>query len=252
MLGFSSLFDAHFHLFSTKNVKNVEINAEFCQKIGGGCSCGVSKDDFFTQKAFIQQNNLSSKIKLCYGIHPWYGDFSQVDFLELLLKGDEICAVGETGFDLFTPELKEKLEIQKICWNAQLELAEKYNKPVVIHCRKGLRFVVADSKKLCRLPAVVFHGFGGNVQEAQMLMSKIPQSYFSFGSGILREGSRAEAAFRELPLERLLLESDEMGIDLLGKIYEKAGVLRWEKDGMESEKILVEMKKNYKKAFVSI
>ena len=80
-----------------------------------------------------------------------------------------------------------------------------------------------------------------------MLMSKIPQSYFSFGSGILREGSRAETAFRELPLERLLLESDEMGIDLLGKIYEKAGVLRWEKDGMESEKILVEMKKTIKK-----
>ena len=105
MLGFSSLFDAHFHLFSTKNVKNVEINAEFCHKIGGGCSCGVSKDDFFTQKAFIQQNNLSSKIKLCYGIHPWYGDFSQVDFLELKEENDWQIDINELK-NLIRPDTK--------------------------------------------------------------------------------------------------------------------------------------------------
>ena len=68
-------------------------------------------------------------------------DTSEIKYdnaIENMTKYDKVFAIGECGFDLFTDEYKSSFVEQKEIWNAQLELAIKYDKPIIVHCRKGM------------------------------------------------------------------------------------------------------------------
>ena len=59
--------------------------------------------------------------------------------IEKLIKADDngkIVAVGEIGLDYYWN--KENKELQKIIFKKQIELANKYNLPIVIHTRDAI------------------------------------------------------------------------------------------------------------------
>lgn len=242
MLEFSSFFDAHFHLFSPKfgeNQVNLPQNGRVCCS---GISCAVSKQDFMNQEKYLADHSLEKTLKLSFGIHPWYLNLEDADFLEELLKSGRIAAAGEAGFDLYTQELKERAEQQEKAWDIQLSLAEQYGFPLVIHCRKALPRILADSGRLRRIPAVLFHGFSGSREQMEETLRKIPGAFFGFGSLVLKESGRAVECLRDVPGENFLLETDEAGSDLLGEIYRRAGEIR----GTEVENIIESVNSNCK------
>ena len=141
------------------------------------------------------------------------------DFLENLLEDKKISFIGEAGFDYFTSEFREAENLQEEIWNIQLDLALKYNIPLVVHCRKANHKLFEYSKKLSQLPEVLFHSFMGPPVEAQTLLNHGINAYFSFGKQVFNGNKKVIACVKELPFEKILSETDAPFQFLKGEEY---------------------------------
>lgn len=236
MLEFSSFFDAHLHFFYSNEREDV-LSKLAAAPWAKGISCCHSVTEFEeTEKLRDALMLCHRELFLSFGLHPQSPDMSLAPFLEQLLVQDRIQAVGEAGFDFFTPELKETQSLQEQALVLQVELAAKYNKPLVIHVRKALENLFRDIKLLQKVPAILFHSFPGTSTEAESLLKKLPDSYFSFGKQISNGNKKSISCLKDLPVDHLLLETDAPYQTLKGEsftsvldiqtVYEKAFSLR--------------------------
>ena len=210
------LFDAHFHYSVCKEL-GLELPA-FDKGIDWqGISCAHSIKEYEIQKT------APSTIIQAYGMHPQNAAYENVnesaDFLENLLRKNLISFIGEAGFDYFSDEYKETAELQEQIWNIQLELALKYEKSLVIHCRKANHKLFEYSRQLKKLPEVLFHSFMGPPVEAKSLLERGINAYFSFGKQLLNGNKKAIACVHELPSDRILAETDAPFQTLKGEKY---------------------------------
>ncbi len=195
------LFDAHFHfaVCVKQGICNLPENWQ-------GISCAHSKEEFMIQK------DAPACVIQAYGMHPQNAGNENIkescDFLEALISDRKIELIGESGFDYFTEEFRSASLIQEEIWNIQLELALKYQLPLVVHCRKANHKLFEYSKKLSQLPEVLFHSFMGPPVEALSLCSHGINAYFSFGKQLLNNNKKTIACVKELPLQRILPETD--------------------------------------------
>lgn len=163
----------------------------------------------------------------CYsiGIHPWYIDPQQwtkhLDFMETKMSDPACLAMGECGLDkrIYIP-----WELQVEVFEAQIQLAERYQKPLVIHCVGAYSELIALKKKNHIKVPVIIHGFSKNTQVAQELIKA--GCYLSFGKYLLRNPELKEV-FLSVPSDKLFLETDtiEEGIQ---EVYFKAAVYKSE------------------------
>ncbi|MDR3312246.1 MAG: TatD family hydrolase [Spirochaetaceae bacterium] len=148
-----------------------------------------------------------------FGIHPQEDTHlpgvlaERAAFLENLLREGKLDAVGEAGFDLW-PEYAGNIARQEEAWHIQLDLAARYGKPLVVHCRKALHLIFRDAALLKRLPAAVFHSFPGSPEEARALLRRGVGAFFSLGKPLLNHQKRAARSALDLPLAHLLAETD--------------------------------------------
>lgn len=170
------------------------------------CSSAHSWEEFQLVEAAAQEH--PGRVMATFGIHPQNPRRDLYPVLEQLAGEGRIQAVGEAGFDLFTPELAAGLPQQLEVWHLQLELAKKYQLPLVVHCRKAMDKVFMYTKELKALPAVVFHAYPGSPQEARNLLRHGVNAYFSFGKELIRGRRNSIQCVESLPLERLLAETD--------------------------------------------
>ena len=148
-----------------------------------------------TEQEFLFVESLSQKypnhVFQTFGIHPQNPDVTLFPLLEKLAEEQRLSAVGEAGFDFFTLEFAAMWDMQREVWHLQLELAQRYQLPLVIHCRRAMDKIFLYCKELKKLPAVVFHSFPGSCQEAQNLLQRGIEGYFSLkindGNGAISE-----------------------------------------------------------------
>ncbi len=214
MLDFCNLnfVDSHLHLADCKKFENLkEIFSSDCKNFSKySClSCSQTENEFLEQKKLKSEleKNQNLKINLAFALHPQNPSLKYLDFLENLLKTKQISVLGEMGFD-FWGDYKNFQKEQQILWNTQLELAEFYKIPVVLHFRKELENIFSSAARLKNLPGVMFHSFFWAENEAFSILKKIPTSYFSFGKQLLNENKKSISCVKSLPLENLLLETD--------------------------------------------
>ena len=211
-----NLFDAHFHYAVCKGM-GIEI-PDFGEGISWqGISCAHSKEEYEIQK------NAPACVIQAYGMHPQNAANENIEdsrgFLENLLSKNLISFIGEAGFDFFTDEYKAAASLQEEIWNIQLELALKYSKGLVVHCRKANHKLFEYSKQLRQVPEVLFHSFMGPPAEARSLLERGINAYFSFGKQIMNGNKKAIACVQELPWERVLSETDAPFQFLKGEKY---------------------------------
>ena len=211
-----NLFDAHFHYAVCK-----ELGIELPDFGGGiswsGISCAHSKEEYQIQA------QAPSQVIQAYGMHPQNAANEDIKestaFLENLLSKNLISFIGEAGFDFFTDDFKAAAALQEEIWNIQLELALKYNIPLVVHCRKANHKLFEYSRQLRRLPEVLFHSFMGPPVEARSLLERGINAYFSFGKQVMNGNKKVIACVQELPSERILAETDAPFQFLKGEKY---------------------------------
>ena len=157
------------------------------------------------------------------GIHPWYIVEDRIDedleIIESKLIDEKCLAIGECGLD---KRIEIPMALQQMVFEKQLALAEKYKKPVVIHCVAAFQEVIAIKKKMAISVPMIIHGFSKNKETAEQLIAN--GFYISFGKYLLRN-PELELVFKSIPKERLFLETDtiEEGI---AAVYELAAKYR--------------------------
>ena len=144
----------------------------------------------------------------CLGLHPTSVDAMwEHEMMEMEAHLDrDIWAIGEIGIDCYWS--KEFLEQQKEVLRIQLEMASKRDLPVIIHSRESTELII-NILKDCRHLGLrgVFHAYSGS-KETFRELDRLGDWYIGLG-GVLtyKKASIAETA-REIPLERILLETD--------------------------------------------
>lgn len=140
------------------------------------------------------------------GIHPWFivEDCIEADLaiIESKLQESSCLAVGECGLD---KRIEIPFALQQTVFERQLLLAEKYQKPVVIHCVAAFQELIAIKKALKISVPFLIHGFSKNEQVAKELLAN--GCYLSFGKYLLRM-PQLESVFCVMPNDQFFLETD--------------------------------------------
>ena len=147
----------------------------------------------------------------CYpmmGLHPCDVKDDYEEELKIIkshLDKGKYVAIGEIGIDLYWE--KSTLDIQKKAFRQQLEWAKEYDLPVAIHIRKSFDkiFEILEEVNDQNLRGV-FHCFTGSKEQGQ----KAIEMGFMLGIGgvVTFKNSGLDKTLKELPLEKLLLETD--------------------------------------------
>ncbi|OGG00168.1 hypothetical protein A2Y99_02410 [Candidatus Gottesmanbacteria bacterium RBG_13_37_7] len=215
--------DTHAHLnFKTFNKDLNEVISRAEKK-------GVEKiiipgADFDSSKKAVE---ISQNFPSCFssiGIHPHHAqelsdlllqnEIKQIeDKLLPLCKQKKVIAVGEAGLDYFTyknhlPLTDQKIKIQKELFLLQLNLAQKNNLPLILHCREAhddlLKLLTQFNKK--RLSGV-FHCFGGDKNHLRQVLEM--GLYIGFDGNITYpENIKLQNLVELTPLNRILIETD--------------------------------------------
>ncbi len=155
--------------------------------------------------ALLQQEMQRQQGWQSAGIHPWYiyNVRAQLEKLQMLVETLPIVAIGEAGLDKLcdTP-----MDWQQEAFRQQVQMAEDYQKPLIVHCVKAWPELIAVKKQLRPVQPWIIHGFRGNGVLASQLIAQ--GCFLSFG-----------AKYNPLALQaawplHLLAETDESPINI--------------------------------------
>lgn len=150
------------------------------------------------------------------GLHPWdvTEDFeNQLNALEKLLANPRIAAVGECGFDTLKGPSHD---LQEQAFIRQIELSERYAKPMILHVVRDFDSVIRLRKQLKPTQSWLIHGFRGGPEQMNQLYAQ--GILVSFG---LKHNPES---LRQVPSDRLFLETD--GVGPISQVISDAATLR--------------------------
>lgn len=150
------------------------------------------------------------------GIHPWYINESRLEsdlkIIEEKLQLKQCLALGECGLD---KRIEIPMELQIAVFEKQIALAEKYQKPLVLHLVAAFDELIAIKNRLQISVPIIIHGFSKNQQVAKQLIDN--GLYLSFGKYLLRNPD-LESVFQSIPNDRFFLETDTIE-ETLQEVY---------------------------------
>ncbi len=176
------------------------------------------------------------------GIHPWYIVEDRMDadlkIIEDKLKEHNCLAIGECGLD---KRIEIPFEQQILVFEKQLALAEKYKKPVVIHCVAAYQEVISVKKKLKISVPMIIHGFSKNSQVADQLIGA--GFHLSFGKFLLQNPD-LKTVLQNIPNDRFFLETDTIQ-ESIQEVYELASKYK----ELKMDELQSVISNNYKNVF---
>ena len=143
------------------------------------------------------------------GVHPEEaGGLSEEDMqlLKKLSGHNKVCAIGEIGLDYHYDDVPK--DVQKYWFDRQLTLAEEVNLPVIIHDREAHSDCIDILKKhdIKRIGGVM-HCYSGSGEMAKDIFAL--GMYFGFGGTVtFKNAKKVQRAAAEVPLERIVIETD--------------------------------------------
>lgn len=202
---FTNIFDAHAHYDDEKFSEDRErLIASLPSKgVVGVVNASV---DLETAKTALSYAEKYSFMYVAVGIHPENLDNLESDYLDKLARlysKEKAVAIGEIGLDYYWDIPRDP---QHKVFGEQLSLANDLNAPVVIHDREAHGDTLSFLKKY-RPKKPLLHCYSGS---AEFLKEILPLGcYISLGGTVTFKNARhsVEVA-REIPLDRLLLETD--------------------------------------------
>lgn len=202
----SELIDTHAHLAFEPLVNDLEAVLDRSRQAGVTRWITVGTNTPENAKS-IDLTLKHEGVYAAVGIHPHFAedaDDSELVTLEKMIKSNKVVAVGETGLDFHYNFSKQSA--QKDVFKKQLAIAEKLQKPVIVHSRQAFD----DTMKILddfSLGKVVFHCFTGTGEQAKAALEK--GFHISF-TGVLtfKNAYEVRQAAEIVPLDRIMLETD--------------------------------------------
>ncbi|MCF8367871.1 MAG: TatD family hydrolase [Bacteroidales bacterium] len=157
------------------------------------------------------------------GMHPWFIPEKEVgkwlDKLEEYASHEEVVAIGECGLDKLADA---SMEIQQFVFERQIAIAEKVQKPLIIHCVRSFNELVEIKRTSGSEVSWIVHGFNSKMAIADLLLNH--EMNLSFGKALLIPDSNASKLLPQLEEDQYLLETDD-GKVKIEEVYFAAATL---------------------------
>ena len=139
------------------------------------------------------------------GIHPESASsYTEEDlkYIEEHINDDKVIAVGEIGLDYYWT--KDNIDKQKELFEYQLALAERVDKPVIIHSREATQDVI-DILKKYKVKGVI-HSFSGSLEVAKIFIS---MGFLLGINGVITfKNCKLRDVIFEIGIDNIVLETD--------------------------------------------
>jgi len=199
------VIDSHCHLTLCKEPA-VELVADARRAgISRMLTVGLGEE---TNPAVIKLAEANDEVFAAVGRHPNSAtgfDDAAAAAIERLAAHPKVVAIGETGLDYFrdsTPRSE-----QRRAFEAQIEIAARLGKPVVIHMRDSIDDAFAVLSERAEGVTVILHCFSGDAAQAATAASN---GWFCSFAGNLTypKSDPLREAARAVPARLLLVETD--------------------------------------------
>ena len=201
-----SLIDSHSHIYQ------VDFKEDIDNVIKNSIDNGVEKiilPNVDCDTILPLYNLCDQYPTICFpamGLHPTSvkeNYFEELAKIEQEFSKRKFVAVGEIGLDLYWDKnfIKQQIEALKY----QLNLSLKFNLPVIIHVRDAFDEIFEVLKNYKNLKGV-FHSFTGNITQAHQALEM--GFYVGFNGILTFKNSKLSEVAKEIPLDRVLLETD--------------------------------------------
>jgi TatD DNase family protein len=202
------LIDTHAHIYLE------QFNNDRKEVIAGAIRSSVSK--IFLPN--IDTSTLNSVLDLeaefpdlCYamiGLHPCSVDEDfekELKTMEEWLGKRPFTGIGETGTDLYWDKSFRSQQIESL--KIQVNWAETYNLPIILHSRDSLDLSIQiiegnNSKGL----SGIFHCFTGSLDQAKQIIDL--GFYLGIGGVLTFKNSGLGSIVENVPLDKIVLETD--------------------------------------------
>jgi len=130
---------------------------------------GVARDNW---DAVLELSEAFATVHPCIGLHPYFmerhkeGDLAVLE--GMLCKYKQLVAVGEIGLDATIDDLDR----QTYFLEQQIDLANRFHLPVVLHSRNTHNLLLEVLKRKPVLCGGLLHGFSGSAEQAKAFWSK--------------------------------------------------------------------------------
>ncbi|MGE5318963.1 MAG: TatD family hydrolase [Hyphomicrobiaceae bacterium] len=202
--------DTHCHLDAAEF--DADRDAEYARAVAAGVTLqivpAVSRDNFAAVAATCERYEGCLP---AWGLHPMYVGVHRPEHLVDLraqIEAQHPLAVGEIGLDLFVRGLD--YATQEFFYVEQLKIAQAYDLPVLLHCRKANDELLKHLRKI-KVRGGIAHAFNGSPQQA----AEFIKLGFKLGFGGAFTWPRANNLRRlavDLPLDAIVLETDSPDI----------------------------------------
>lgn len=166
------IFETHCHLNDDAfkdDLKEVIINAKN-NNVTSMCIIAWDKDTSIKAINICEQyKDLGINLYPVVGLHPENVKEEQdleLKWLEELIQNNQICAIGEIGLDLYWD--KSYLDTQIYFFKKQIEIAKKYDLPIIIHSREATQLTYDILKEYQDVKGI-YHCYSGSVEMAKLI-----------------------------------------------------------------------------------
>ena len=205
-----NFIDTHTHLFASEFDNDIDI------VIKNALDNGISKmllpniDSTTTTKMLQLCDRHPNNCYPMIGLHPCSVKKDnlekEISHVEQMLSQNKFIAVGEIGLDLYWD--KSTLDLHKIAFESQIELAKKYKLPIAIHVRDSFDEAIEIVERLNDYNlSGVFHCFTGNLEEAQRIIN-LKNFYLGIGGVVTFKNGGINKIIKQVSLDRIILETD--------------------------------------------
>ena len=160
-------------------------------------------------KKILELIKLDSMIYGTFGIHPHEANKDIVNtqmIINNIKKDKKLIGVGESGLDFYYNHSDKDKQV--LSFKSHIEASIELKIPIIVHSRNAENetFDILNSYKKNN-PKILMHCFTGSKKFADRLMSF--NTFFS-ASGIItfKNSNDLQDTFKEIPLDRLLIETD--------------------------------------------
>lgn len=202
------LFDSHAHLTDERLGSEVEEVLRRAQAAGVvGCVTIATGPGDAEAARRIAAGSHPVRVWPTAGIHPHEARNATPEVLaavEMQAAEPDVVAVGETGLDYHYDHSPR--DAQREAFRAQLEIAERVGKPLVVHTRECDEDATAIVRERGARVRGVLHCFTGG---AELLRAALAAGWYVSFAGIITFTSYRDAEpVRAVPEDRILVETD--------------------------------------------
>lgn len=197
------LFDTHCHIYK-EYYEDIDLILNKTKDSGVACiinnACNLS-----TCLEVIELSKKYNNIFYVLGLHPGE-DLTEIDKVVELINNNindkKMIGIGEIGLDYHYG--RENIELQKDIFRRQLDLAQKYKLPVIIHSREATQNTL-DILKEYDLKGII-HCFNGSVEIAKEYIKK---GYKIGVNGVVTfSNCKLISVLKELSIDDIVFETD--------------------------------------------